>query len=81
MDAKSVFKIQNEYVRVDPQLLFQGFMTVGRETGEQQTVMSFVTSSQFGLRQNNHKIQFAIFSVVFWNCKLFLDIWNSVIMS
>ena len=38
MDTKSTIKIQDEYVHVDPQLLFQRLLTVGTKNGELQNV-------------------------------------------
>ena len=37
MDTKSVIKIHDEHVQVDPQLLFQRLVTVGTKNGELQT--------------------------------------------
>ena len=38
MDTKSTIKIQDEYVYVDPQLLFQRLLTIGTKNGELQNV-------------------------------------------
>ena len=38
MDTKSTIKIQDEYVHVDPQLLFHRLLTVGTKNGELQNV-------------------------------------------
>ena len=43
MDTKSTIKMQDEYVHVDPQLLFQRLLTVGTKNGELQ--MSSITNS------------------------------------
>ena len=39
MDTKSTIKIQDEYVHVDPQLLFQRLLTVGTKYSELQNVL------------------------------------------
>ena len=39
MDTNSTIKIQDEYVHVDPQLLFQRLLTVGTNNGELQNVL------------------------------------------
>ena len=40
MDTKSTIKIQDEYVHVDPQLLFQGLLTLGTKNGKLQNVFN-----------------------------------------
>ena len=39
MDTKSTIQIQDEYVHVDPQLLFQRLPTVGTKNGELQNIL------------------------------------------